>query len=82
MMGGASSVRQYKVDPDSPPAISVGMFDLLVTDRSCPESVLKCAAALELPAVSPEWLIQSLIVGEQLAYDSQPQYRHDYTPPP
>ncbi|XP_015198654.2 TP53-binding protein 1 isoform X2 [Lepisosteus oculatus] len=81
MMGGASSVRQYKVDPDSPP-ISVGMFDLLVTDRSCPESVLKCAAALELPVVSPEWLIQSLIVGEQLAYDSQPQYRHDYTPPP
>uniref|UniRef100_W5NA29 TP53-binding protein 1 n=1 Tax=Lepisosteus oculatus TaxID=7918 RepID=W5NA29_LEPOC len=82
MMGGASSVRQYKVDPDSPPAISVGMFNLLVTDRSCPESVLKCAAALELPVVSPEWLIQSLIVGEQLAYDSQPQYRHDYTPPP
>ncbi|XP_066557673.1 TP53-binding protein 1 isoform X1 [Amia ocellicauda] len=79
MMGGASSVRQHKVEANSQ-EISVGVFDLLVTDSSCPASVLKCASALDLPVVSPEWLIQSLIAGERLGYDSHPKYRHDYTP--
>ncbi|KAK1160808.1 hypothetical protein AOXY_G19633 [Acipenser oxyrinchus oxyrinchus] len=78
MMGGASSVRQHNVATQNQ-EVAVGVFDLVVTDRSCPASVLKCAAALDLPVVSPEWMIQSLIAGERLGYTTHPQYKHDHT---
>ncbi|MGH0176253.1 UNVERIFIED_CONTAM: hypothetical protein FKN15_074750 [Acipenser sinensis] len=78
MMGGASSVRQHNAATQNQ-EVAVGVFDLIVTDRSCPASVLKCAAALDLPVVSPEWMIQSLIAGERLGYTTHPQYKHDHT---
>ncbi|XP_041091460.1 TP53-binding protein 1-like isoform X2 [Polyodon spathula] len=78
MMGGASSVRQHNAATQNQ-EIAVGVFDLVVTDRSCPASVLKCAAALDVPVVSPEWMIQSLIAGERLGYTTHPQYKHDHT---
>ncbi|XP_058851358.1 TP53-binding protein 1-like isoform X3 [Acipenser ruthenus] len=78
MMGGASSVRQHNAATQNQ-EVAVGVFDLVVTDRSCPASVLKCAAALDLPVVSPEWMIQSLIAGERLGYTTHPQYKHDHT---
>ncbi|XP_014340373.1 TP53-binding protein 1 isoform X2 [Latimeria chalumnae] len=78
MMGGASSVKQHNSMAQNKD-IALGVFDVVVTDRSCPESVLKCASALELPVVSQEWLIQCLITGERLKYTSHPKYHHGYT---
>uniref|UniRef100_A0A674DET1 Tumor protein p53 binding protein, 1 n=1 Tax=Salmo trutta TaxID=8032 RepID=A0A674DET1_SALTR len=81
MMSGASSVRQHQAEKDSSD-IPVGKFDVVVTDRTCPPLVLKSVTSQEVPMVSPEWLIHSLICGERLGYHSNPQYRHDYTSPP
>ncbi|KAM9422320.1 TP53-binding protein 1 isoform 2-T3 [Salvelinus alpinus] len=78
MMNGASSVRQHQAEKDSSD-IPVGKFDVVVTDRTCPPLVLKSVTSQEVPMVSPEWLIHSLICGERLGYHSNPQYRHDYT---
>uniref|UniRef100_A0A8K9Y1C1 Tumor protein p53 binding protein, 1 n=1 Tax=Oncorhynchus mykiss TaxID=8022 RepID=A0A8K9Y1C1_ONCMY len=81
MMSGASSVRQHQAEKDSSD-IPVGKFDVVVTDHTCPPLVLKSVTSQEVPMVSPEWLIHSLICGERLGYHSNPQYRHDYTSPP
>ncbi|XP_045564950.1 TP53-binding protein 1 isoform X2 [Salmo salar] len=81
MMSGASSVRQHQAEKDSSD-IPVGKFDVVVTDRTCPPLVLKSVTSQQVPMVSPEWLIHSLICGERLGYHSNPQYRHDYTSPP
>ncbi|XP_052371908.1 TP53-binding protein 1 isoform X4 [Oncorhynchus keta] len=81
MMSGASSVRQHQAEKDSSD-IPVGKFDVVVTDRTCPPLVLKSVTSQEVPMVSPEWLIHSLICGERLGYHSNPQYHHDYTSPP
>ncbi|XP_029576725.1 TP53-binding protein 1 isoform X3 [Salmo trutta] len=78
MMSGASSVRQHQAEKDSSD-IPVGKFDVVVTDRTCPPLVLKSVTSQEVPMVSPEWLIHSLICGERLGYHSNPQYHHDYT---
>lgn len=58
--------------------IALGVFDVVVTDPSCPASVLKCAEALQLPVVSQEWVIQCLIVGERIGFKQHPKYKHDY----
>ncbi|XP_051776166.1 TP53-binding protein 1 isoform X3 [Erpetoichthys calabaricus] len=79
MMGGASSVRQHSATSQNKD-IAVGVYNLLVTDTSCSDSVLKCAAALDIPVVSPEWVIQSIIVGERQDYDAHPKYKHNYSP--
>ncbi|XP_066448796.1 TP53-binding protein 1 isoform X4 [Eleutherodactylus coqui] len=79
MTGGAASAKQHNstdVDKD----VALGVFDVVLTDRSCPESILKCAQALDLPVISAEWVIQSLIHGEKVGYNSHPQYKHDYAP--
>ncbi|KAI3377295.1 hypothetical protein L3Q82_008501 [Scortum barcoo] len=76
-MGGASSVRQFQADKDSSD-IPTGKYDVVVTDQACPPPVEKNVAAQEVPLVSPEWLIQSLICGERLGFHSKPQYRHDH----
>ncbi|XP_029111873.1 TP53-binding protein 1 isoform X3 [Scleropages formosus] len=78
-MGGAASVFQHKADCDIADTAE-GMFDLVVTDRSCPPPVLNWAILLDLPIVAPEWLIQSLICGEKLGYRSHAQYQYDYSP--
>lgn len=60
--------------------IALGVYDVVVTDLSCPAGVLKCAEALRLPVVSQEWVIQSLIAGERVGYNKHPKYKHDYVP--
>lgn len=64
--------------PLLPADIALGVFDVVVTDPSCPASVLKCAEALQLPVVSQEWVIQCLIVGERIGFKQHPKYKHDY----
>ncbi|XP_075287471.1 TP53-binding protein 1 isoform X4 [Opisthocomus hoazin] len=87
MMGGAASVKQHYSNAHNKDAclsycadIALGVYDVVVTDFSCPAAVLKCAEALRLPVVSQEWVIQSLIAGERVGYKQHPKYKHDYVP--
>ncbi|XP_077568997.1 TP53-binding protein 1 isoform X2 [Stigmatopora nigra] len=77
-MGGASSVRHFHADKDSCD-VPAGKFDVVVSDHSCPPIVEKNVTSLELPLVSPEWLIQSVICGERLGFQCKPRYRHNYS---
>lgn len=58
--------------------IPAGKFDVVVTDHTCSPLVEKNMASQEVPLVSPEWLIQSVICGECLGFHSLPRYRHNY----
>ncbi|XP_054627765.1 TP53-binding protein 1 isoform X2 [Dunckerocampus dactyliophorus] len=75
-MGGASTVRHFHADKDSTD-VPAGKYDVVVTDHSCPPSLEKKMTSLEVPLVSAEWLIQSVICGERLDFHSKPQYRHN-----
>ncbi|XP_010141167.1 PREDICTED: tumor suppressor p53-binding protein 1, partial [Buceros rhinoceros silvestris] len=77
MTGGAASVKQHCSNANNKD-IALGVYDVVVTDFSCPAGVLKCAEALRLPVVSQEWVIQSLIAGERVGYNKHPKYKHDY----
>uniref|UniRef100_A0A8C0IDD2 TP53-binding protein 1 n=1 Tax=Bubo bubo TaxID=30461 RepID=A0A8C0IDD2_BUBBB len=79
MTGGAASVKQHYSSAHNKD-IALGVYDVVVTDFSCPAGVLKCAEALRLPVVSQEWVIQSLIAGERVGYNKHPKYKHDYVP--
>ncbi|NXR56900.1 TP53B protein, partial [Hippolais icterina] len=79
MTGGAVSVKQHYSNAHNKD-IAFGVYDVVVTDFSCPAGVLKCAEALRLPVVSQEWVIQSLIAGKRVGYKQHPKYRHDYVP--
>ncbi|NWU48057.1 TP53B protein, partial [Dromas ardeola] len=79
MMGGAATVKQHYSNAHNKD-IALGVYDVVVTDFSCPAGVLKCAEALRLPVVSQEWVIQSLIAGERVGYNKHPNYKHDYVP--
>ncbi|KAJ7411093.1 Tumor suppressor p53-binding protein 1 [Pitangus sulphuratus] len=79
MTGGAASVKQHYSNAHNKD-IALGVYDVVVTDFSCPAVVLKCAEALRLPVVSQEWVIQSLIAGERVGYKQHPKYKHDYVP--
>ncbi|XP_062439929.1 TP53-binding protein 1 isoform X3 [Rhea pennata] len=78
MTGGAASVKQHYSNAHNKD-IALGVYDVVVTDFSCPAGLLKCAEALRLPVVSQEWVIQSLIAGERVGY-KHPKYKHDYVP--
>ncbi|NWU09326.1 TP53B protein, partial [Cephalopterus ornatus] len=77
MTGGAASVKQHYSNAHNKD-IALGVYDVVVTDFSCPAGVLKCAEVLRLPVVSQEWVIQSLIAGERVGYKQHPKYKHDY----
>ncbi|NXH31062.1 TP53B protein, partial [Myiagra hebetior] len=79
MTGGAASVKQHDSNAHNKD-IALGVYDVVVTDFSCPAGVLKCAEALQLPVVSQEWVIQSLIAGKRVGYKQHPKYKHDYVP--
>ncbi|NWW49694.1 TP53B protein, partial [Pedionomus torquatus] len=79
MTGGAASVKQHYSNVHNKD-IALGVYDVVVTDFSCPAAVLKCAEALRLPVVSQEWVIQSLIAGGRVGYNKHPKYKHDYVP--
>lgn len=61
------------------PDIPAGKFDVVVTDHACPPLVERNMESQQVPLVSPEWLIQSVISGECLGFHGLPRYRHDYT---
>ncbi|KAJ6662825.1 hypothetical protein lerEdw1_011029 [Lerista edwardsae] len=73
MMGGAASVKQHAAATWSKD-VGLGVFDVVVTDASCPAAILTCAEALPLPVVSQEWVIQSLIAGDRVGF-KHPKYQ-------
>ncbi|XP_075063979.1 TP53-binding protein 1 isoform X3 [Mixophyes fleayi] len=77
MTGGAASAKQH-ISTDLNKDVALAVFDVVITDRSCPESILKCAQALDLPVVSQEWVIQCLVNGQQVGYNKHLKYKHDY----
>ncbi|XP_051919800.1 TP53-binding protein 1 isoform X3 [Hippocampus zosterae] len=77
-MGGASSVRHFHSDKDGSD-VPAGKYDVVVSDHSCPPLLEKNVASLQVPLVSPEWLIQSVICGERLGFQTKPQYHHNYS---
>ncbi|XP_062927067.1 TP53-binding protein 1 isoform X2 [Mobula hypostoma] len=79
MMGGATSVRQHNPTTHGKD-VPLGLFDIVVTDLSCPPSLLKCAESLSVPVVSQEWVIQSLVTGQRVSEHSHPMYKHTYKP--
>ncbi|XP_059801940.1 TP53-binding protein 1 isoform X1 [Hypanus sabinus] len=79
MMGGATSVRQHNPTTHGKD-VPLGLFDIVVTDLSCPLSLLKCAESLSVPVVSQEWVIQSLVTGQRVSQHSHPTYKHTYKP--
>ncbi|XP_051564760.1 TP53-binding protein 1-like isoform X2 [Myxocyprinus asiaticus] len=72
-MGGVAKVHHHKENQDISdiPAVK---FDLAVTASPCEE--LKHVAK-DIPVVSLEWLIQSLICGKCLGYDSNSEFCHN-----
>ncbi|CAI9550854.1 unnamed protein product [Staurois parvus] len=77
MVGGAASAKQ-RSSANTNKDVALGVFDVVITDRSCPESILKCAQALNLPVVSSEWVIQCLVNGVQVGCNKHPKYKHDH----
>ncbi|XP_060611460.2 TP53-binding protein 1 isoform X2 [Anolis sagrei] len=67
MTGGAASVKQ-QTSASWSKDVGLGLFDVLVTDNSCPAAILTCAEALALPVVSQEWVAQSLVAGEPVGF--------------
>ncbi|XP_069136776.1 uncharacterized protein [Argopecten irradians] len=52
--------------------------NVILSDKSCPNSVVRRAKQLNVPVVSTEWMIQCLINSQLMAYDGHPKYRYDY----
>nr|XP_056721750.1 TP53-binding protein 1 [Euleptes europaea] len=73
MTGGAAYIKKHQSNTWSED-VGLGVFDVVVTDSSCPAAILKCAEALQLPVVSQEWIMQSLVAGETVGFQ-HPQYR-------
>ncbi|XP_042328100.1 TP53-binding protein 1 isoform X2 [Sceloporus undulatus] len=78
MIGGAASVKQQESAAWSK-EVGLGVFDVVVTDASCPAAILKCAEVLQLPVVTQEWVVQSLIAGERVGF-KQLQYQPQHSP--
>ena len=56
-------------------------IDVVVTDKEIPWDVLQRALESDVAVVSSEWVIQCLITGKRVPYDSHPKYGHDYLEP-
>ncbi|KAH0620136.1 hypothetical protein JD844_014769 [Phrynosoma platyrhinos] len=78
MIGGAASVKQQESATWSK-EVGLGVFDVVVTDTSCPAAILKCAEVLQLPVVTQEWVVQSLIAGERVGFKHL-QYQPQHSP--
>ncbi|XP_067829601.1 TP53-binding protein 1 isoform X2 [Heptranchias perlo] len=78
MVGGAMSVRQHDSTAHNKD-VPLGVFDIVVTDPSCPAPLLQCAESLAVPVVSQEWVIQSLVTGQRVSHN-HPKYKHTYKP--
>lgn len=73
-LGGGTALR---LSPQQHSEFPAGELDVAVSDTSLPQVLLKRCSERDLPVVSVEWLIQSVVCGEQLGFSSEPQFRLD-----
>lgn len=52
-------------------------IDVVLTDSSCPQNILRRANQMKIPLVSIEWIIQCLISGCKLPIDLHPKFSYD-----
>ncbi|KAL3866886.1 hypothetical protein ACJMK2_044138 [Sinanodonta woodiana] len=53
--------------------------EVVVTDSSISPAHIKRAKQLNIPLVSSQWVIQSLVNGQQVKFDGHPQYSYNYS---
>uniref|UniRef100_A0A672LRL7 TP53-binding protein 1 n=1 Tax=Sinocyclocheilus grahami TaxID=75366 RepID=A0A672LRL7_SINGR len=75
-MGGAANVHHHKENQDLSDIPNM-KFDLAVTSSACPSEELKRRVVPDMPVVSLEWLIQSLICGKCLSYNGDSEFCHN-----
>uniref|UniRef100_UPI00358FBD09 TP53-binding protein 1-like isoform X2 n=1 Tax=Myxine glutinosa TaxID=7769 RepID=UPI00358FBD09 len=80
MAGKAASTKCYKVS-DLSRSVALAAFDLVTTDESCPARLLSCAAALDLPIVYSNWMVQCLVTGHRLGYTDHAAFRVKHRSP-
>ncbi|XP_023238510.1 TP53-binding protein 1-like [Centruroides sculpturatus] len=56
---------------------SVCNIDIVLTDPSCPQSIVRRANQMKVPLVSIEWVVQCLISGYKLPIDLHPKFSYD-----
>lgn len=57
--------------------VLVKAMTVVVADATIPEKELQRAQQLNIPVVSTEWVIQSLIAGKRLGYTDNPKFMHN-----
>ncbi|KAJ8304419.1 hypothetical protein KUTeg_018002 [Tegillarca granosa] len=50
----------------------------VITDNSCPSSVIRKCKQFNVPIVSTQWVIQTLIHGYPMDFNGHPRYRYDF----
>ncbi|XP_061164681.1 TP53-binding protein 1-like [Saccostrea echinata] len=64
---------------DKLPSVNSGTpVNVIVTDLTCPKSVLRYSKKYAIPLVASEWVIQCLINGRRLSYTGHPRYSYDF----
>ncbi|XP_052700995.1 TP53-binding protein 1-like isoform X3 [Crassostrea angulata] len=53
-------------------------LDVIVTDLTCPKTVLHRSRKSGIPLVASEWVMQCLINGRRLNYRGHPRYNYDF----
>ncbi|XP_068210245.1 TP53-binding protein 1-like isoform X2 [Palaemon carinicauda] len=75
MAGADVRVRPAKTGNLS--RVLVKAMTVVVADATIPEKELLRAQQLNIPVVTTEWVIQSLIVGKRLGYSESPKFIHE-----
>ncbi|RUS76602.1 hypothetical protein EGW08_015644 [Elysia chlorotica] len=52
--------------------------DVVVSDGTCPASLVRRCVQLSVPLVSSEWVAQCLINGKMVGFQAHHKYRHDF----
>ncbi|XP_062574613.1 TP53-binding protein 1-like [Saccostrea cucullata] len=64
---------------DKLPSVNSGTpVNVIVTDLTCPKSVLRYSKKYAIPLVASEWVIQCLINGKRLSFTGHPRYSYDF----
>jgi len=71
-------LRQHPDDPELED--EAVLTDYVVTTRDCPTSIVESARRMNIPVVSSEWVVQSLIHGQKLDPASRPQFDYHFSP--
>ena len=54
--------------------------DYIITTADCPSRIIEQANRMDIPLVSSEWVIQSLIGGKKMDPKSRPQFSYNHAP--